>query len=53
MSFHGGLIGVIVAVWIFAYKFRQILLGSGRFCCSFCSFGLAAGRIGNFINGEL
>ena len=53
MSFHGGLIGVIVAMMVFAkrrgYSFWQV----ADFVAPLVPTGLAAGRTGNFINGEL
>ncbi len=53
MSFHGGLIGVIVAMLVFAirrgYSFWQV----ADFVAPLVPTGLAAGRLGNFINGEL
>ena len=53
MSFHGGLIGVIVAMLVFAkrrgYTFWQV----ADFVAPLVPTGLAAGRTGNFINGEL
>ena len=53
MSFHGGLIGVIVALFVFArvrgYTFWQV----ADFGAPLVPSGLAAGRLGNFINGEL
>lgn len=53
MSFHGGLIGVIVAIALFAYKKRQEFLWISDFIVPAVPFGLGLGRIGNFINGEL
>ncbi|WP_417252672.1 prolipoprotein diacylglyceryl transferase [Castellaniella sp.] len=53
MSFHGGLLGVIVAMLIFARKRGQPLLAIGDFIAPLIPLGLAAGRLGNFINGEL
>jgi phosphatidylglycerol---prolipoprotein diacylglyceryl transferase len=53
MSFHGGLIGVISAVWFFSKKFKKNFLAVGDFVAPLVPLGLAAGRIGNFINGEL
>ncbi|BCA97034.1 prolipoprotein diacylglyceryl transferase [Legionella antarctica] len=53
MSFHGGLIGVIVAVWIFARRFGKKFWEVGDFVAPLVPLGLAAGRVGNFINGEL
>ena len=53
MAFHGGLVGVIVMAWIFArrHKIRSLVLGD--FIAPLIPPGLAAGRLGNFINGEL
>ena len=53
MSFHGGLIGVIVVLLIFARKRQKTLLEIGDFVAPLSPLGLAAGRLGNFINGEL
>lgn len=53
MSFHGGLIGVTLAMLIFARKRGQRLLAIGDFIAPLIPLGLAAGRLGNFINGEL
>ncbi|WP_353174692.1 prolipoprotein diacylglyceryl transferase, partial [Paracandidimonas soli] len=53
MSFHGGLIGVILALLLFARKKRTTLLHIGDFIAPLVPLGLAAGRMGNFINGEL
>lgn len=53
MSFHGGLIGVIVVLLIFARKRHKTLLEIGDFVAPLIPLGLAAGRLGNFINGEL
>ena len=53
MSFHGGLIGVILALWFFAWKFSKTLREVGDFAAPLVPLGLAAGRVGNFINGEL
>jgi phosphatidylglycerol:prolipoprotein diacylglycerol transferase len=53
MSFHGGLLGVIAAMWVFA-RLRQIdFLRLMDFLAPLCPLGIAAGRLGNFINGEL
>ena len=53
MSFHGGFIGVLVAMGIFArkrgYKFFQV----SDLVAPVTALGLGPGRIGNFINGEL
>ncbi|GAA0775884.1 prolipoprotein diacylglyceryl transferase [Castellaniella ginsengisoli] len=53
MSFHGGLIGVILAMLVFARKRGRTLLEIGDFIAPLIPLGLAAGRLGNFINGEL
>lgn len=53
MSFHGGLLGVIGALWIFARKYHRPFWEVGDFIAPLVPLGLAAGRIGNFINGEL
>ena len=53
MSFHGGLLGVLLALWLFARKKKTSFLTVGDFVAPIVPLGLAAGRIGNFINGEL
>jgi phosphatidylglycerol:prolipoprotein diacylglycerol transferase len=53
MSFHGGLLGVIVAVLIFAGRFNTSFFAVADFLAPLCAPGLMAGRIGNFINQEL
>lgn len=53
MSFHGGLVGVIVVLLLFARKRNKSLLELGDFVAPLIPLGLAAGRLGNFINGEL
>jgi phosphatidylglycerol:prolipoprotein diacylglycerol transferase len=53
MSFHGGLLGVLVALWIFARKYGKPFWEVGDFIAPLVPIGLGAGRIGNFINGEL
>lgn len=53
MSFHGGLLGVTLAMWIFARRFKRSFLEVTDFIAPLVPIGLAAGRIGNFINGEL
>lgn len=53
MSFHGGLIGVLTAVWLFARKYRLGFFQVGDFLAPLVPLGLLFGRIGNFINGEL
>lgn len=53
MSFHGGLLGVIVAVWFFARKINKPFFSITDFVAPAVPIGLGCGRIGNFINGEL
>lgn len=53
MSFHGGLLGVTLAMWLFARKFGISLFSVADFVAPLVTIGLFAGRIGNFINGEL
>ncbi|HWK60051.1 MAG TPA: prolipoprotein diacylglyceryl transferase [Eoetvoesiella sp.] len=53
MSFHGGLIGVITVLLLFARKKKYRFLEVGDFIAPLIPLGLAAGRLGNFINGEL
>lgn len=53
MSFHGGCLGVILGMWIGARKFKQPFLALTDFLSPGVPLGLGAGRIGNFINGEL
>lgn len=53
MSFHGGLIGVIVVMLWFAYRTRRHFTLVTDFIAPIVPFGLGAGRLGNFINGEL
>lgn len=53
MSFHGGLIGVIVALAWFCRRRGLRFLAVTDFVAPLVPLGLAAGRMGNFINGEL
>lgn len=53
MSFHGGFLGVIVAMVILARKHGVHWLNITDFGVPLVPLGLGAGRIGNFINGEL
>jgi phosphatidylglycerol:prolipoprotein diacylglycerol transferase len=53
MSFHGGFLGVLLAVWLQARKAGCRFWPLMDFCAPFISVGLCAGRVGNFINGEL
>jgi phosphatidylglycerol---prolipoprotein diacylglyceryl transferase len=53
MAFHGGLLGVLVACAVFASRHRLSFLQLMDFVAPLVPLGLAAGRLGNFINGEL
>ena len=53
MSFHGGLLGVLVSQWWFARTRQRPWMQVMDFIAPCVPTGLAAGRIGNFINGEL
>ena len=53
MSFHGGFLGVLVAMWLFGRRTRRPWLAVTDFIAPLVPLGLAAGRMGNFINGEL
>lgn len=53
MSFHGGLIGVLVAMWLYSRKLKLAFFQVTDFLAPLVPVGLGAGRIGNFINGEL
>jgi len=53
MSFHGGFLGVLIAMWIFCRVHYKSWLLTMDFVAPLVPLGLAAGRMGNFINGEL
>ena len=53
MSFHGGLIGVLLAIALFARLRQRRFLEVSDFLAPLIPLGLAVGRLGNFINGEL
>ncbi|MDO4427142.1 MAG: prolipoprotein diacylglyceryl transferase [Moraxella sp.] len=53
MSFHGGFMGVIVAMLLFARKYQKSPFAVLDFIAPCVPTGLLFGRIGNFINGEL
>ena len=53
MSFHGGLLGVMLAMWLYARKLGVRVWGVLDFVAPLVPLGLGFGRIGNFINGEL
>ncbi len=53
MSFHGGLIGVLLAMYLFGRKEGKTFFEVADFIAPLVPLGLASGRLGNFINGEL
>lgn len=53
MSFHGGLAGGLIGLMIFAKHTQKNFLDVTDFAAPLVPLGLAAGRFGNFINGEL
>jgi len=53
MSFHGGLIGVITALWLFTRQRRIDFFRFGDLVACAAPIGLFFGRLANFINGEL
>jgi phosphatidylglycerol:prolipoprotein diacylglycerol transferase len=53
MSFHGGFIGVLLAMYFYAWKRGKRWIDVMDFVAPMCPLGLAAGRLGNFINAEL
>lgn len=53
MSFHGGAIGVVVAMLIYAWRVGRPFWQVADFLAPAVPIGLMFGRIGNFINGEL
>lgn len=53
MSFHGGLLGVTLAVYLFCKRHRKAIFEVTDIVVAAVPIGLCFGRIGNFINGEL
>jgi phosphatidylglycerol:prolipoprotein diacylglycerol transferase len=53
MSFHGGLLGVLLAFYLFSQKTGKHFFEISDFVSPLVPIGLATGRLGNFINGEL
>jgi len=53
MSFHGGLIGVLIALWLYGRSLGRSFLQMGDFVAPLIPLGLAVGRLGNYIGGEL
>lgn len=53
MSFHGGMVGVVVACWYISRRTSASILQYSDLLASLAPMGLLLGRIANFINGEL
>ncbi len=53
MSFHGGMLGVALAMYVYCRKYSINFWGMMDFVSPVVTIGLGAGRVGNFINGEL
>lgn len=53
MSFHGGVLGVLAAMWIYCGRKQISRLAFTDLICAAAPIGLFFGRIANFINGEL
>lgn len=53
MSFHGGLAGVMIAMWLYGRRLGLSIWRMTDFVAPIVPLGLGFGRIGNFINGEL
>ena len=53
LSFHGGLIGVVVSLYVYSYQHRISFLRLADSICAAMPIGLGLVRIGNFLNGEL
>jgi phosphatidylglycerol:prolipoprotein diacylglycerol transferase len=53
MSFHGGALGVLIAMWLYARRHQRGYFEVVDFIVPLVPLGLGAGRLGNFINAEL
>lgn len=53
MSFHGGMLGVFMAYWLFARKYQLSWLHIMDYLATAAPIGLFFGRLANFVNGEL
>jgi len=53
MSFHGGFLGVVLAVVLFARSRKVAMFSFGDVCCAVAPIGLFLVRVANFVNGEL
>ena len=53
MSFHGGLVGAALGVWLFARRHALPVMPIADLCCAVAPIGLLLGRLANFIKPEL
>ncbi len=53
MSFHGGVVGVIAAVWLFSRKIKYSFLALTDLVVLYAPIGIFLGRLANFVNDEL
>jgi phosphatidylglycerol:prolipoprotein diacylglycerol transferase len=53
MSSHGGILGLVIFTWVYAWKNRISWTGIGDQLCTAAPIALCFGRLANFINGEL
>lgn len=53
MAFHGGVLGVLIAMWLLSRRYKKNICDITDFVVPLVPLGLLAGRVGNFINGEL
>jgi phosphatidylglycerol:prolipoprotein diacylglycerol transferase len=53
MSFHGGLIGVIIAIFLFSKKYQKAFFSITDPLAVIIPVAIGLGRIGNYINNEL
>ena len=53
MAFHGGMLGTIIAMWLFARQYKVPVPAVMEVVAASVPFGLFFGRVANFINGEL
>jgi len=53
MSYHGGMLGVFTGLWLYARKTGRTFFQVSDFIAPWVPIGLGAGRLGNYINGEL
>lgn len=53
MSFHGGLLGVVISTWFYSRRYQYAYWYVGDIIAPTVPLAIATGRLGNFINGEL